>query len=90
MIEQKWTGRKLDKDFLVEGNKIYSQLTCVFIPRKVNNFIITSGKARGDYPIGVRLDKRKKKNIYCSECNDGSGVQHYLGMFPTPEQAHRA
>lgn len=48
-----WEGRALDKDFLVEGNKVYSPSTCVFLPSKLNTFIITRGNARGQYPLGV-------------------------------------
>ena len=90
MEQQKWQGRQLDKDFLVEGGKVYSPSTCVFVPQKVNTFITTRGNKRGDYPLGVSLVKGSRKNPYRAECNDGNGVLYYLGLFPTPEQAHRA
>ena len=90
MEQQDWEGKDLDKDFLVEGNRTYSPSACIFIPQKVNKFVTTSGKMRGDHPIGVRLDKRRKKNPYLSQCSDGSGVQKYLGYFATPEQAHQS
>ena len=90
MEHQDWQGRCLDKDFLVERNKVYSEYTCVFIPNKVNGFINAHGNARGEYPIGVNLKKGSKKNPYYSQCNDGSGNQMYLGLFPTPEEAHQA
>ena len=90
MEQRECEGRHLDKDFLIENNKIYSPSTCVFVPQKVNNFITTSGKTRGEYPLGVSLVKDSKKNPYGSRCMNGSGDQIYLGIFSTPEQAHQA
>ena len=90
MEQQDWEGRCLDKDFLLEGNKIYSPSTCVFLPQKVNTFIITSGKVRGDCPLGVSSIKGRKKNPYYSQCCGGDGGQRYLGRFSTSEQAHQA
>ena len=90
MEQQNWEGRQLDKDFLVEGNKVYSPSTCVFLPQKVNKFITASGKTRGDYPLGVWSKKEHKKNPYEAGCSDGSGVLSYLGLFPTPLKAHQA
>lgn len=89
MVEQDWEGRQLDKDFLVENNKVYSEATCVFLPSKVNSFILTCGKAKGEYPLGVHLKKRNKKNPYVSQCNDGV-KRGYLGHFPNPEESHQA
>ena len=90
MIQQEWEGRCLDKDFLIEGNKMYSPVTCAFIPQRVNKFIITSGRIRGEYPIGVCLERGGRKNLYKSQGSIGSGTSVYLGHFPTPQEAHQA
>ena len=89
MITQDWKDKHIDKDFLVEGGKVYSPSTCVFVPVRVNLFITVRGEMRGEYPIGVGRKKGLKKNPYYSHCND-DGVKYHLGMFPTPEQAHQA
>lgn len=86
MEEQNWEGRQLDKDFLFENNKVYSPSTCLFIPNKLNSFIITSGKARGEYPLGVHYMKKARdminehSNPYQSQVSDQKGKIIYLGM----------
>lgn len=96
MEQQVWEGRQLDKDFLVEGNKVYSPSTCIFLPHKLNSFTLTCGKAKGLYPIGVRYHKKHKDMIneyakpYSSQISDMSGGVTTLGMFSTPEEAHQA
>ena len=39
MEKQNFEGMQLDKDLLIEGNKVYSPETCVFVSGMVNNFI---------------------------------------------------
>lgn len=56
----------VDKDILVKGNKIYSPDTCCLVPQEVNNLFCKSNATRGDFPIGVRFDKRS--SIYIAEC----------------------
>ena len=90
MIQQEWEDRCLDKDFLVENNKVYSPSTCVFVPSKVNVFITARGNDRGKYPLGVFLFKETNKKPYRSRCSNGSGKRIHLGYFSTPEEAHQA
>jgi hypothetical protein len=52
-IDEKGRSWHLDKDILFTGNKIYSEDTCVFVPREINNFFTDRGNDRGDYPVGV-------------------------------------
>lgn len=47
----------LDKDVLVKGNKVYSEDTCVFIPRELNLLLTKCDRSRGIYPVGVTLRK---------------------------------
>lgn len=84
---QDWEGKHLDKDVLSRGNKIYSPDTCVFVDAKVNNFLTESDASRGDYPIGVNLDKATGK--YKAQCYDvTTGKKQYLGLFDSPNKAH--
>lgn len=80
-------GWQLDKDILVKGNKLYSEETCVFVPRSVNLFFVDRGLDRGEYPLGVCIDKRDGK--YIASCN-GNGRRSSLGYFGTPEEAFQA
>lgn len=88
METQEWEGYHLDKDFLFEGNKIYSPETCVFISRELNTFIIDCGNSRGEYPIGVYFNK--VTNRFRSKCNNPFTKKFvHLGYYDTMEEAHQ-
>lgn len=80
-------GYQLDKDILVDGNKVYSPETCRFIPRSLNTLFIDHGRARGEYPIGVYYNCQKKKFRAQLGIN---GKRKHLGYYETAEEAHEA
>ena len=87
MEKQDWEGKQLDKDILLEGNKVYSKESCVFVTRMVNMFTIDSGAARGEWLIGVYWNKGKNK--FMSMCsNPFTKKREYLGLFTTELEAH--
>lgn len=89
MEKQNWEGKQLDKDLLIEGNKVYGPDTCVFVSPMVNNFIIDSGAARGKWLIGVNWHKDRKK--FQSSCsNPFTKKRENLGLFTCEQQAHEA
>ena len=89
MEQQDWEGKQLDKDLLIEGNKVYSPDTCIFVDRKINTFVVDSGATRGNYMIGVSLDKRRNK--FKAECsNPFTGKREHLGYFTDELEAHLA
>jgi len=77
-------GWALDKDILQKGNKLYSKDTCYFVPAEVNQLLVKSDKARGEYPVGVNFDKRDIKFRAQLRIN---GKTKHLGYFNTPEEA---
>lgn len=86
---QDWKGKQLDKDLLVEGNKIYSPETCVFISSMLNKFFIASDASRGKWLIGVCWHKGKSK--FQSSCsNPFTNKREHLGYFDTELEAHLA
>ena len=88
METQDWKGKHLDKDILVQGNKVYSPNTCVFVDSVVNTFLIDSAASRGEWPIGVYWNERNKK--FMSRCsNPFTKKQECLGYFHCPDQAHQ-
>jgi hypothetical protein len=87
MQRQDWQGKSLDKDVLIQNNKIYSPLTCIFINPAINTLLNNSKSARGENPLGVSFIKKAKK--YVAQCS-AKGKDKYLGCYDTPEEAHEA
>ena len=89
MEQQDWEGKQLDKDLLVEGNKVYSPETCIFVDQMVNKFVTDRANGRGEYMIGVSLDKTTGK--FQSRCgNPFTGKREHLGYFINELEAHLA
>lgn len=89
VIKQDWKDKALDKDLLVEDNKIYSPDTCCFISARINSFLVERKASRGEWPIGVAYHKGDKK--FQAQCSDVlTGKPKYLGSYGTPEEAHQA
>ncbi len=80
-------GWQLDKDILQKGNKLYSKDTCCFVPQELNNLLVKNDKTRGEWPIGVALDKRSSKFVAHLNAN---GKQKFLGCFTAAEEAFQA
>ena len=80
-------GFRLDKDILVKGNKVYSKDFCCFVPQDVNGLFIKQARKRGDYPIGVSLNKDTGKFKARVSCES---VGKYISVHDTPEEAFQA
>ena len=81
-------GFELDKDLLVKGNKVYSESTCVFIPREINSLLIKSTASRGEHLIGVCWHNTSKS--FVARVNKNKGKQEHLGYFTTEIEAFNA
>ena len=79
---------QLDKDLLIKGNKVYSENTCIFIPRELNQTLTKANLIRGEHLIGVYWDKTKNKFTACVCLN--SSKRKYLGAFDTELDAFKA
>ena len=86
-VENQVDGWQLDKD-LLSDNGIYSPEACIFVPNWLNSFTIDCGAVRGEWPIGVCFDSRRRK--FESQCRHPFGKREYLGYFSTPDEAHAA
>lgn len=78
----------LDKDILVEGNRHYSEDTCVFVPQRINKLLVKHLARRGDYPIGVVYHPKRGK--FSARCKNGFGETKCLGTYNTKEEAFKA
>ena len=81
-------GFHLDKDLLIKGNKVYSENTCIFIPKEINSLLTKSTASRGKHLIGVSWNKAKK--AFKAQVNTNKGKQEYLGLFNTELEAFNA
>lgn len=80
-------GYHLDKDLLLQGNKVYSPETCCFIPAYINSSIVEKGKDVDGCETGV--SKRRKKGS--TEYNGLYNVQFsgtYLGRTSNLNKAN--
>ena len=81
-------GFDLDKDLLIKGNKVYSENTCIFIPREINTLLVKRKASRGKYLIGVYWDKTKK--VFKAQVRKNKGKSERLGSFKTELEAFEA
>ena len=81
-------GFQLDKDLLVKGNKVYSENTCVFLPKEINVALTKCTASRGEHLIGVYWHKRNK--AFVGMVNKNKGTQEHLGYFKTELEAFKA
>lgn len=81
-------GYEVDKDLLSTDKIVYSESTCRFVPKYINNILTFSNKNRGDYPLGVSYNRLTGK--YISQVQRGRGISEKLGEFETEEEAFRA
>ncbi len=81
-------GWQLDKDLLIKGNRVYSENTCVFLPKEINQLLVKCTASRGEYLIGVSWYKTRK--AFVARVNKNKGESKYLGLFNTEIEAFNA
>lgn len=87
MLEQDYEGKEIDKDILVQGNKVYSPTTCIFVPKRVNQLFKNQTAKVGKHKLGVTWVSSNNK--FRAQCCDGS-KQVFLGNFELEDDAHLA
>lgn len=86
-VDNSVRGWQLDKDILQKGNLVYSPESCVYVPNYINSLLTDSAAARGECRLGIYFDKHANKFKSQVSLN---GKRKHLGLFHTPEQAHKA
>ena len=81
-------GFDLDKDLLIKGNKVYSEDSCVFIPREINQLLTKRTASRGEYLIGVCWHNTSK--AFVAMVRKNKGKREHLGYFNTELEAFNA
>lgn len=79
-------GYEIDKDILVQGNKVYSPDTCCFVPRRINTLLLNKQRTNTSGVIGIY---KLKSGSYTTGCNV-DGKFKMFGTFKTPEEASAA
>ncbi len=76
---------ELDKDFLVEGNRVYGPDVCCFLPQVINKFFLKGRTAQ-------KRDKNLAKGVTKMESGNYRAAANgrKLGTFPTQKQAEMA
>ena len=78
---------QVDKDILSKGLHHYSKDTICFIPQQINKILTLRTNARGQYKLGVSLDK--KSNKFRSQINK-NGKRFVIGFYDNQEDAYMA
>ena len=79
---------QMDKDLLIKGNKVYSEDSCIFLPREINQLLVKCTASRGKYLIGVCWCNTKK--AFVARVSKNKGKQEFLGYFNTEIEAFKA
>ena len=80
-------GYEIDKDILINGNKLYSETTCVLVPKTLNTWLLACNTARGEFPQGVSWHRRDQK-FQASMSIDGK--KKHLGYHTSVDAASSA
>lgn len=75
----------LDKDIILEGNRLYSPETCAWVPRKINNILPSARKKLSSHPVGVWKSKTSGK--FHAYCTNYAGERVFLGSFDREDDA---
>lgn len=78
-------GFQLDKDLIFKGNRVYSEDTCLFLPRELNSLLTSRRACRGDLPIGVSAHRGK----FLAQCRRKPALS-LIGYFNTVDEAFAA
>ena len=81
-------GWQMDKDLLIKGNKVYSEDSCIFLPREINQLLVKRTASRGEHLIGVCWSKTN--NAFKAQVGKNKGKQEHLGYFKTEVEAFNA
>jgi hypothetical protein len=85
--DQDWKGKHLDKDILIQGNKVYGPLSCMFVSAEINTLLNEQSSRRGIYPVGVSIYVRTGR--YQAQCKAYGKAKH-IGHYDTPKEAYEA
>lgn len=83
---------QLDKDILVNGNRVYSPETCVFVPNEINTHFKDVEKGKDGY-YGVNEIEPKHPNAkrgWVARCCNVKKEREYLGFYDNPTDAYIA
>ena len=72
----------------MEGNKVYSEDSCGFVPTEINLLLVKREASGGEHLIGVHWCNTKK--AFVAQVNKNKGRSEWLGSFNTEIGAFNA
>ena len=87
MKTQNWKKKRIDKDIIKPGNKLYSPETCCFVDDKINSLLTQTKNRKSDYAQGVCWDKYNRNYKTAMSLY---GVNTNLGGYDTEKEASQA
>ena len=89
MQQQDWEGMHLDKDMLVQNNRLYCPEFCTFLPSQINTILLDCGN-KDIYSLGAYRRSLDNQKPWRAQISSNGRESRHIGCFSTKEEANFA